>query len=434
MAPVDTKYDGVVILGAGLSGLGCARQLPGARIFEAQSYAGGHARSHEAGGFHFDEGAHICHSTDQKYLDMVFESAGDVKHVASSNVVNRREGKWITYPVQNHLHELEPHERTLALSGFVTAQVERAGIEPRHYLDWCLNQYGEFLTEQFYALYTAKYWRTPMEDLSTDWLSGRLMPSQINRVIAGAVARQAEDQAVFTAFHYPARGGYFQFFNNLYDGLSITLNSRAVEIDMARRSVTFANGSRQDFSELVSTISLPALIQIIKDAPASVRDAASRLRHTQLLCVNIVINRPRITDLHWFYIYDQEIEASRVSVTSNIGNEPLAAEKTALQAEIFRRADESINVDQLVENTIEHLTRALGFSREEIETVRPVLVSHAYIISDLDRARAVQHIQEWLLAQGIHCAGLFGKWKFIWSDAAFRDGVSAARAVVLARE
>lgn len=434
MAPVDTKYDGVVILGAGLSGLGCIRQLPGARIYEAQAYVGGHAYSHDAGGFHFDEGAHICHSTDKKYLEMVFEAAGDVKHVASSNVVNRREGKWITYPVQNHLHELEPHERTLALTGFVTAQVERAGLEPRHYLDWCLNQYGEFLTEQFYAIYTAKYWRTPMADLSTDWLSGRLMPSQINRVIAGAIATQSDDQAVFSAFHYPSSGGYFKFFNNLYDGLNISLDSKAVEIDLARLTVIFANGSSQDFTELVSTIPLPVLIKIIKDVPQSVKDAASLLRHTQLLCVNIVINRPRVTDLHWFYIYDQEIEASRVSVTSNLGNEPLAAEKTALQAEIFRRADETINVDQLVENTIEHLTKALNFRREEIETVKPVLVSHAYIISDLDRARSVQHVHEWLLKKGVHCAGLFGKWKFIWSDAAFHDGALAAQAVAGTRE
>lgn len=434
MAAVETKYDGVVILGAGLSGLGCARQLPGARIFEAQPYAGGHAWSHEAGGFHFDEGAHICHSKDQKYLDMVFKAAGDVKHVASSNVVNRRNGSWITYPVQNHLHELDPVERTRALIGFVTAQVERAGIEPRHYLDWCLNQYGEFLTEEFYALYTAKYWRTPMEELSTDWLSGRLMPSQINRVIAGAIASQADDQAVFTAFHYPYRGGYFQFFNNLYDGLKIGLNSKAVEIDTSRRYVTFADGSRQEFTELVSSISLPALVQIVKDAPASVREAASRLKHTKLLCVNIVINRPRLTDLHWFYIYDQEIQASRVSVASNLGNEPAAAEKTALQAEIFRRADETINVDQLVENTIENLTSVLGFSRDEIETVKPVLVPHAYIISDLDRARAVHHVHDWLRENQIYCAGLFGKWRFIWSDAAYRDGEATAQEIIGTRK
>lgn len=432
MASVN-KNDGVVILGAGLSALGCARQLPGARIYEARSYAGGHAWSHEIGGFYFDEGAHICHSRDQKYLDLIFESAGKVKHVAISNVMNRRQGRWITYPVQNHLRELEPRERIDALTDFVKAQIERAGTEPRHYLDWCLNQYGQFLTEKFYALYTAKYWRTPMAELSTDWLSGRLLPTQVNRVIAGAIAKQADDQAVFAAFHYPARSGYFGFFRQLYKELNITLDARAIEIDLSRRSVTFANSHRQDFTELVSSVPLPDLVLMIKDAPASVRQAAALLRHTQLLCVNLVIDRPRITDLHWFYIYDQEVDASRVSVVSNLGNEPAAAEKTALQAEIFRRADEPLNVAQMVENTIVHLTKALGFTRQEIETVKPVLVPHAYIISDLNRASAAQHIQEWLLARGIHCTGLLGKWRFIWSDAAFHDGVATAEAIMRTR-
>jgi protoporphyrinogen oxidase len=433
MGSVDKTNDGVVILGAGLSALGCAKQLPGARIYEARPYAGGHAWSHAIGGFYFDEGAHICHSRDQNYLDLVFKSAGKVKHVPMSNVMNRRKGKWITYPVQNHLHELEPRERIAALTDFVEAQIERAGIEPRHYLDWCLNQYGRFLTEKFYVLYTAKYWRTPMEELSTDWLSGRLLPTQVNRVIAGAIAKQANDQAAFAAFHYPARSGYFSFFRQLYKELTITLNARAIEIDLSRRSVSFANGHRQDFTKLVSSIPLPDLVSMIKDAPASVRQAAALLRHTQLLCVNLVINRPHITDLHWFYIYDQEIDASRVSVVSNLGNERAAAEKTALQAEIFRRADEPLNVAQMVENTIVHLTKALGFTREEIETVKPVLVPHAYIISDLNRERAAQHIHQWLLAYGIHCVGLLGKWKFIWSDAAFRDGIASAQAIIQTR-
>lgn len=426
----ENDHSGVVILGAGLSGLGCGLQLSGAKLYEAQPYVGGHAWSHSAGGFHFDEGAHICHSRDQNYLEMVFKSAGEVNHVLTSKVVNRRAGKWITYPVQNHLHELDPAERTLALTGFVKAQIERAGIEPGNYLDWCLNQYGEFLTENFYARYTAKYWRTSMEELATDWLSGRLLPAQVNRVIAGAIGRQSDDQAVFAAFHYPSRGGYFSFFSQLYQDLDITLNARAVEIDPRARSVLFSDGVRRHYSELVSSVPLPTLIGMIKDVPASVRESADRLRHTQLLCVNLVINRPRLTDLHWFYIYDSEIEASRVSVVSNLGQESAAAQKTALQAEIFRRSDESVNVEQLVENTIEHLTKTLGFTRGEIETVSPVLTPHAYIVSDLHRAVSVQHIHDWLSSQGIHCTGLLGKWKFIWSDAAFRDGVDTARTIL----
>ena len=47
--------DEVIILGAGLAGLGCARTLEGARIYEAAKHPGGHAFSHAVDGVFFDD-------------------------------------------------------------------------------------------------------------------------------------------------------------------------------------------------------------------------------------------------------------------------------------------------------------------------------------------------------------------------------------------
>ena len=421
---------GTIILGAGLSGLGCARQLPGATIYEANGYAGGHAYSHAAGGFAFDEGAHICHSRDQGYLDMIYGSAGRVHQIKTSKVLNRRNGDWLTYPVHNNLHELAPRERILALGDFVKAQINRGDKPPANYLEWCRLQYGEFLTKEFYERYTTKYWRTPMERLGTDWLSGRLLPAQIERVLAGSVETQAESQAVFAQFHYPAEGGYVRFYTRLYEGLDIRYNHQAIGVDWKGKKITFSHGEAVDYETLASSIPLPKLVGMLADAPTEVREAGCKLRSTKLLCVNLVVNRPRLTDTHWFYIYDQETEASRVSLASNLGQEPAAEYATALQAEIFRRDDEPLPVEALVENTVKQLTACLGFSRHEITTVFPVVVPHAYVISDVDRAATVDFLVRWLQTKGIYSMGLLGRWKYIWSDAAFRDGENTARAIV----
>ena len=45
--------ESVIVLGAGLAGLGCARELPGCRVFEAAAEVGGHAASHPLGGAWF---------------------------------------------------------------------------------------------------------------------------------------------------------------------------------------------------------------------------------------------------------------------------------------------------------------------------------------------------------------------------------------------
>lgn len=419
--------ESTLILGAGLSGLGCALELPGARMFEAAREPGGHVRSHVVGGVAFDEGAHICHAKDPAWQELIFKHAGEVEHHVTSAVLNYWRGHWITYPAQNHLAELPADVRVRALSELVQAQVRHRDDRPSHYLDWCLQQYGAYLTEHFYADYTRKYWRVPMEELGTDWLKGRLLPSELDRIIAGAVTRQEERQSVFSSFHYPARGGFFAFFKPMYNGVNVTCGEPAVQVDTRRKQVTFASGRKEGYERLVSTMPLTHLVGMLNDVPASVVEAASGLRHTQLICVNMVINQPALSPAHWFYVYGQDVQAARVKVMSNVAPRGTPPGCTALQCEIFRRGDESFNADELAEATVSDMARLLKFSASDVKAVAPVVVSHAYPISDLGRADRVAHILEWLEGRGVHSLGLFGRWKFIWSDAAFQGGRNLAQ-------
>lgn len=417
---------GTIILGAGLAGLGCARALPGAHVFEALPHPGGHAWSHEVGGVYFDEGAHICHAKDPTWLEMLYGAAGDVEHIAECQVANYTEGKWITYPVQNNLRDLSEADRQAALRDFEAAQSMPSGREPANYHEWCLTQYGRFLTEKYYRPYTNKYWRVPMEEMATDWLGGRLLPAQVDRIRAGARAPQKESQAVFARFHYPARGGFFSFFKPLYAGLNIQYGKRAVEIHPERKQVVFQDGATESYQALASSIPLPELVRIVKGVPVEVAKAAAKLRHVQLLCVNMIIECADLTPHHWFYIYDEDVDVSRVKVNSNVAPQSVPDGHTALQVEIFRRMDEPLPVDVLTEKAVKDLERILGFGSDDVRIVRPVHVPYAYVISDLHRASAVDAIIPWLEAQGIYPMGLFGRWKFIWSDAAYQSGMETA--------
>jgi len=104
----------VIVLGAGLAGLGFARHYPGCRVFEADDTPGGHARSHSFAGVWFDRGAHICHSSDPEWLALL-HAAAPLHVMTKSTVLNHKQGKWFAYPVQNHLFDLPPPEREAAL-------------------------------------------------------------------------------------------------------------------------------------------------------------------------------------------------------------------------------------------------------------------------------------------------------------------------------
>lgn len=417
-----------VILGAGLAGLGCARELPGAVIFEAKDHSGGHVSSHEQHGVYFDEGAHICHAKDPEWRAALCRNAGRVVDVAQSRVANFWHGRWITYPVQNHLRDLPPEERIQALSDLVSAQVQFQGQKPAHYGDWIRFQYGVFLAERFYKEYTDKYWRTPMEQMDTDWLSGRLLPSQLPRIVHGAIAPLDEKQSVFSNFLYPERGGFHAFFKPFADGLDIRLGAHLVEVDARVKRVRFADGRTADYDRLVSTIPLPDLVAAIKDAPDAVRAAARALRHTQLLCVNMIVGRPALCPHHWFYVYDSDIDVARVKVMSNLTPAGCPPDCTVLQTEIFRRDDETMDFAALQNKAVGDMARVLGFDpSRDVRSVDRVHASHAYPIPLLGRARAVDSIVGWLAQLDIFSTGLYGRWKYLWSDEAFKAGQTTGR-------
>jgi protoporphyrinogen oxidase len=282
-------------------------------------------------------------------------------------------------------------------------------------------QYGDFLTDTFYQRYTAKYWRVPMEDLAVDWLGGRLLPSQLTQIVNGAFLPQAESQAVFTTFRYPRRGGFFGFFAPLYERIAVKYQRRVVEVDWRRKTVTFATGEVEGYDHLASSLPLPLLIELLKDAPPTIREAARRLRHTQLICVNMIVDAEHLTDCHWFYIYDEDIDASRVSLPGNLSPGSVPEGRTALQAEIFRRDDEPFDAGQIVETAAQQMGKLLGYPARDLTHIGHVHVPRAYVISNHDRAGAVEHLMGWLEARDIFTMGLFGRWKYVWSDEAFRQ-------------
>ncbi len=428
--PRRVSFEGVVILGAGLAGLGALNELPGAQLFEAKAYGGGHAYSHHLAGVAFDEGAHISHTKDLAFLDMIMDAAGPNVHSFEPSIVrNRWNGSWIGYPVQNHLLDLPETLRISALNDLVMAHVKGNSEPPANYREWCEQQYGTFLTDTFYEVFTEKYWRRSTAELATDWLGGRLMPSQIENVIIGAISGTPAPQASFTRFHYPPKGGFYRFFERLFDAVNIHLEHRAKEIRTSQRLIRFENGREVEFDHLVSSIPLPTLIASIIDVPPSVRDAAEKLHHTKLLCVNLVLSTGPLTDAHWVYVYDHDVHAARISFPGNLAPESVG-DGFALQAEVFRDHREPWEPDTLVQESTAQLAALLHFHpSRDVTAVKGVTVEHAYIISTPDRAPAVDHITDWLRSVGVFPTGLYGRWRYMWSDQAYRSGQTSAQQV-----
>ena len=344
------------------------------------------------GGVDFDQGAHISHSRDLEFHASVGIGTRDDVIEQIGRTANYDRGKWFDYPVQNHLHQLPEDIRIAAPTDFVRAQMTAVDRGAADYAHWCASQYGEYLTRNYYSRYTAKYWRVAMEELGVDWLGGRLLPAQVDRVIHGAIAKQVETQTVFASFRYPRTGGFFGLFAPSFRKIAVNLGEKAVAVDAAARKVTFASGRSEHYEILASSIPMPDLVAMIASAPSSVRQAAMLLKWTKLWCVNMIIDRPEATPYHWFYVYDEDIPASRVSIPTNLtgGGQSF----TALQAEVYRHCDEPDCDQSVVDDTVEKICRdpaAAGLRGPHAELRRagpPCLCdSRITLASALSRAR-----------------------------------------------
>ncbi len=138
-------------------------------------------------------------------------------------------------------------------------------------------------------------------------------------MIEGALTQKPKPMGPNARFGYPLRGGFQALMNGFLPFVKdrLLLNTRVPAVSPSRRTATFSDGSVVAYERLISTMPLPSLIRAMGDeVPASIREAASGLRHTSVRCVNIGVERPDLTEKHWIY-YPEETVFHRIFVQGN---------------------------------------------------------------------------------------------------------------------
>ena len=416
-----TEYFENVVIGGGLAGLGVAREINDCMIIEGRDYLGGHASSFEFKNFHFDYGAHICHSKDEMWLELL-ELESCSLHQAS-DVRNIDKGSWIGYPVQNNLRDLPEAVRDSAFSE-IKNNVSAGNIKLENYLDWCNSVYGKTLTENYYRRYTDKYWRTPMESMDTSWLSGRVMPIDLNKVEQG-VTGEVESQAVFNSYRYPSFGGFNSLFSAIYEtSAEVKLGDSVAEIIPREKKIVLESGAAFTYKRLFNTSSLKDIFSMMPNIPEDISEKASSLRYLNLYLTCVVIENCSAYFPDWFYIYDSDIDVSRVFNVSKVSNRDSNIQ--ALQFETFRRDDEVVDRKEVYDSIRRSIERVLN-RRLHDDEFKTEFVKYSYVVptagTDDNRLALIAYLRD----QGIQSAGLYGTWKYMWSDQSFFSGSDCVR-------
>jgi protoporphyrinogen oxidase len=431
---------GVLILGAGPTGLGAAWHLHTLghedwRLLEAAPHAGGLASSFlDEQGFTWDVGGHVQFS-HYDYFDRAMDEflgpAGWLQHQRESWVWMRE--RFIPYPLQNNLHQLPPADLDRCRAGL--ADVARGGgAPPTNFHEWILATFGRGVADVFMLPYNFKVWAYPPKMLGTGWVGQRVAVTDPRRLLDES--GPGKDEPAWGAnkiFRFPARGGTGAAWRACAErlpGEKLHFNTEAASIDLDRREVTTSGGETFGYENLLSTMPLRDLIR--RSGQSQLEAAAQRgLLHSSSNIFGIGLRGtppPHLRTKCWIYFPEDNCPFYRVTVFSNYSpaNVPDSRGNWSLMAEVSESPHKPVDPAQLPEQVIEGLlaTRLIE-RRDDIVSRWQYRAAYGYPTPSLERDAALAEIIPFFEAHGVYPRGRFGLWKYEVSnqDHSFMQGV-----------
>ncbi len=418
-----------IILGAGLAGLSAAYH-GGGSVYEGSDRYGGTCISPRVNGYTFDLGIHVLHTRNEYVI-------GLLRDILKIDLVDRKRSarlysfdRLTRYPIQANTFGLPLPIVKDCLVSFIETYCERKKNRKQmcdNYEKWLVAAFGRGIAEHFMIPYSEKFWTVHPRNMTTDWLDVRIPMPALHEVVEGALTDQTREFGPNAIFRYPLRNGISAipgaFVKN---GVKVILNKKAVKIDIKKKEIEFADGTRQNYDVLISTIPLPELVDIA-NVPATVSQAARRLKYNSILCVNLGIDKANINTNHWIYYPEKKYSFFRISFLKNFSSTMAPGARSSITAEIAYSRKKKIDRDEIVDDVIKDLVSAkILTKKDKVELVDIRDIPYGYVIYNRERAGNLRKIRSFFRKNAVVLAGRYGNWEYQWMDDAILDGKRAA--------
>jgi protoporphyrinogen oxidase len=424
-----------IILGAGLAGLSAAYHLQeNYQIFEKESEVGGVARSVEIDGFTFDYTGHLLHMRDDYTKALVAQLLPDAFESHARRAFIYSKGAYTEYPFQANTYGLPKDVVKECIAGFVETLGSSNGngnhqAEFTSFEDWTLKTFGSGIAKHFMLPYNQKLWRVPLQQIASDWVSWSVPRPTLEEILNGALGITNRAFGYNPSFLYPKRGGIRQLPESFVRHVTnLHLNKSVVEISPSEQTVRFDGGETHRFDSLVSTIPLPTLLRSLRGLPDEVRKAGESLRYISVYDVNLGINRPNISDMHWLYFPEPEFIFYRAGFPMNYAPNTVPDGCSSMYVEVSHLPSETMSPDKVIDEVIAGLIRCGVLRSDDDIPVRSLIdIRCAYVIHDRNRQDALKVIHPYLESQNIHSIGRYGNWEYSSMESAILYGRDIAQ-------
>jgi len=407
-----------IVLGAGISGISAAYHLGlkniDATIYEKDSEWGGLCGNFTLDGFRFDKSVHLSFASDEYVQKLMYGETPYHKHAPEAS--NYYEGCWVKHPAQNNLFPLPAETKVKILSGFI--ENEGKEHEITNYESWLRAQFGDYFAEKFPMRYTRKYWTVNASELSTTWVGTRLSQPNIEEVLLGSYTSDIPNAYYAKEMRYPKKGGYKSFLTTMQKKCTIKLNKEACAINPESKEITFDDGTVESYENLVSSLPIPHMIELLPNVPQEVVTASEKLLPSSVAIVSLGFNKPDLAKHLWYYIYDEEFLPARCYSPSlkSPDNAPDGCSSVQFEVYFSDRKDLALKGDALIDHIISNGIQMGLFTKEDIVVKDARILPYGNIIFYEGMEADRQIVLDYLASLNIYGVGRFGKWEYLWTD------------------
>jgi protoporphyrinogen oxidase len=256
----------------------------------------------------------------------------------------------------------------------------------------------------------------------------------LKEVVEGALGIAAEGIGYNATFVYPKSGGIESLAKAILKSLSggeLAVNSEPRSIDWKRKTLELSSGRQVRYSNLISTISLPALIRCLAQGgsvPQSVQDAARKLRATTVTYVNVAVRGTNRQPWHWIYLPEPEFKAYRIGSASAVYSALSPPGTCSFYVEYSHHGE--LSIAECEKHAAADLFRSqMIHGLGDILFARGVEIPNAYVLYDEGYGPAKDEILKFLATAGVLTAGRYGQWEYSSMEDAILAGRAAAHKV-----
>ena len=417
-----------LVIGAGPSGLACAKRLSenghDVTIIDKRGYTGGLCSSFNIDGFTFDRFVHFSFTKNEDVISLFNTSCNNNVREFKPSVYNLYHNKFIMHPVQNNLSSLG----TVKGLSYLLSYLQRDKENIANYYDWLCASYGKKFADDFPLLYTLKYWCTDPKNMETKWIGPRMSDISLKDFIVSIFSKKEHLNYYHKSQRYPEHGGYNSFLTALTGNYKEQLNTELLSLDLVNKKAVTSNGEYQ-YDNIVYTAPLNELYKYVNDA--SLESHCRKLHYTSGYMVSIGLNKKPNNKGVFFYIYDMDILFARAYYPYLKSKNNAPDGKYSIQLEFYTLDGKTLDDPaKELQPSIDKVLSALDLSSENVLFSDIQFEKFANILFDHDIYKARDNLYKFAKEHKLHLAGRFGLWDYLWSDQSLLSGFDAANQIL----